>query len=44
MFMFTMNFDYDGENSELNHSNEDVEDDNDGEEEVVERMSARVYL
>ena len=44
MFMFTMNDDYDDENSELNHSNEDVEDHSDGEEEFLEIMSARMYL
>ena len=44
MSMFTINYDDDDENNELNHSNEDVEDDTDGEEKFVESMSARMYL
>ena len=35
--MLTMNYDYDDESNELNHSNEDVEDNSDGEEEFVEK-------
>ena len=42
--MFSMNYDYDHENSELSHSNEDVKDNSNGEEEFVGRMSARMHL